>query len=83
MFARTPFVSWGITALYPDVMDLFVEEVDEVKQTYFDAQTGKHEPFETIEETIKVRLGSDVTVIHKVTRNGVLIQGDMLNGSAG
>ncbi len=31
MFARTPFVSWGITALYPDVMDLFVEEVDEAK----------------------------------------------------
>ena len=45
--------------------------------------SGNYEPFETFSETIKVRLGSDVTLTHKVTRNGVLMDEDLIDGSAG
>jgi len=82
LYARTPQVAWGVTALYPDNMDLFVEEIDEQAGTYFDALTGKHEPFKTIEETINVRFGFAVRVTHRVTRNGVLVADDFLKGSA-
>lgn len=80
MYARTPFASWGVTGLFPDVIDLFVEEVKD--ETYLDPITGKFEPFETFEETIKVRLGSDVTVKYKVTRNGIVLPLDIIDGSA-
>ena len=83
MYARTPYASWGVTALYPDVMDLFVEDVEEESGTYFDAVTQKQEPFEILEETIRVRFGSDVKLRHKVTRNGVIMPLDLLDGSAG
>lgn len=79
-YGRTPFASWGVTALYPDNMDLYVEDVD--GETYFDAVTGKYEPFETIEETIKVRLGFDVTLKHKLTRTGVVMPLDFIDGHA-
>lgn len=36
LYGRSPFASWGITAASPDAMDLFVEDVDETKGTYFD-----------------------------------------------
>lgn len=62
LYGRSPFAAWGITALNPDVMDLFVEEINEKDGTYFDAKTGKYEPFEIYEDTIKVRFGSDVKV---------------------
>ena len=26
-YGRSPYASWGVTALYPDVMDLFIEDV--------------------------------------------------------
>ena len=40
MYARTPFVSYGATALNPDILDLFVEDVKEVdgREMYFDAK---------------------------------------------
>ena len=62
-------------------MDLFVEEVKD--EAYLDPITGKFEPFEIIEETIKVRLGSDVIVKHRVTRNGIIMPLDSIDGSAG
>ena len=45
--------------------------------------TEKQEPYEILDETIKVRLGSDVKLSQKVTRNGVIIPLDLLDGSAG
>ena len=83
MYARTPYASWGVTALYPDVMDLFIEDIQEENGTYFDAVTEKQEQYEILEEIIKVRLGSDVKLSQKVTRNGVIIPLDLLDGSAG
>ena len=83
MYARTPYASWGVTALYPDVMDLFIEDVREEDGTYFDAVSERYEPYETFEEIIKVRFGTDVKVTHKATRNGVIMPLDLLDSSAG
>ena len=83
LYGRSPFAAWGVTALNPDVIDLFVEDINEKDDTYFDAQTGKYEPFIVYEDTIKVRFGSDVKVVHKVTRNGVLFSHDLLDEQAG
>lgn len=81
-FGRSPFASWGTSALYPDVMDLFIEDVAEDGR-YLDAVSGKYEPFDIISETIKVRFDSDITLNHQVTRNGVIMSEDFLDGSAG
>lgn len=81
-YGRSPFASWGISALYPDVIDLFVEDVKD-DSFYFDAVSGKYEAFTTVSEKIKVRFGEDVTMTHRVTRSGVLMNLDLLDGSAG
>lgn len=80
LHGRTPFASWGGTALYPDNMDLYVEDVTD--ETFFDAVTGKWEPFKTVEETIKVRLGFDVTFTQKMSRAGVIMPLDFIDGQA-
>ena len=35
LYARTPKASWGVTALFPDTMDLFVEDVHQ--DSYLDS----------------------------------------------
>ena len=81
-YGRSPYASWGVTALYPDVMDLFIEDVKE-DGMYLDAVSGNYEAFETFSETMKVRFGSDIQLTYKATRNGVVIDEDLLDGSAG
>ena len=83
LYGRTPFASWGVTALNPDVTDLWVEEINEDDGTYFDALTGKYEPFVVMRETFKVRFGSDVIVDYKMTRNGIIMPENLLDESAG
>ena len=63
-YGRTPFSAYGGTALNPDVMDMFVEDVKEVdgREVFYDAQDQTYKEFEVIEETIKVRFGRDVTI---------------------
>ena len=58
-YARTPFASYGATALNPDVMDVFVEDVKEVdgREMYFDAKEQAYKDFEVYEDVIKVRFG--------------------------
>ena len=56
IYARTPFASYGATAINPDVMDLFVEDVKEVdgREMYYDAKDKTYKDYEVFEETIKV-----------------------------
>ena len=82
VYGRSPYASWGVTGLYPDAFDLFVEDV-KVEGSYFDAESASYKPIEEIEETIKVRFGSDVTLKQKVTRNGIIIGTDFIDGAAG
>jgi acyl-homoserine lactone acylase PvdQ len=68
-YARTKDVSWGVTALNPDLSDLYVEKVDGDKYLYDD----KWYEFKKISETFKVRGGSDVTIEYNHTHNGVIM----------
>ena len=45
---RSPYVSYGVTALNPDVMDIFVEDIKQVdgKEMYFDAKEQNYKEFE-------------------------------------
>lgn len=47
-YARTKYIAWGVTAVNPDISDLFVEKVDGDKYFY----EGEWHKFKTIEETI-------------------------------
>lgn len=73
----TPTYASGVTALNPDVLDLFVEEV---KDDSFLAADGTFKPFQIIKETIKVRLGRDVDFEIRFTDNGVVMPVDILQG---
>ena len=61
-YGRTPFGAYGGTALNPDVMDVFVEDVKERdgKEVFLDAEDQTYKEFEIKEETIKVRFGRDI-----------------------
>ena len=52
-FGRTPHLSWGTTAVNPDVVDLYVETIKDDKYLY----EGEWRNLETREEVIKVRFG--------------------------
>ena len=83
-YKRGPFGTYGATALNPDVMDLFVEDVKEVngREVFLDAKDQNYKDFEVSEETIKVRFGSDVPINIKHTSNGVVIPMDLLDDIA-
>ncbi|HZB87161.1 MAG TPA: penicillin acylase family protein [Terracidiphilus sp.] len=64
-------VAWGITALYADTQDLYVEKLDG-KGNYL-AAGGAWKPLGIDHETIGVRGGNDVTVDVKSTAHGPLL----------
>ena len=67
----TPKLSWGLTAINPDVADLFLEQV---KDGNYLTNDGKDwAPLEVRTELIKVRFGSEVTLKVQKTRNGVIL----------
>jgi acyl-homoserine lactone acylase PvdQ len=57
-FGRTPYVSWGTTAVNPDVTDLYSETIKDDKYLY----EGEWRDLDIREETIKVRFGDDVKI---------------------
>jgi len=78
-YARGKYGAYGVTALNPDVMDLYVETVEENKYLY----DGEWHEIEEYEETIKVRFWWDETLKVRMTRNGVLINNkEILEGVA-
>jgi len=64
-------VAWGITALYSDVQDLYVEKLDG-KGNYL-APTGEWLPLGHAHEVIKVRFGRDVKLDVDLTAHGPLL----------
>jgi len=73
-------VSWGLTAINPDVSDVFVEFVNDIE--HYLGSNEKWMPFAKHTEKIKVRFGSDVELQLRFTRNGVVISDDLLEGAA-
>ena len=64
-------VAWGITALYADVQDLYVEKLD--GKGNYQANDGVWKPLTMDHEIIKVRGGKDVTVDVQLTAHGPLL----------
>ena len=64
-------VAWGFTALYADVQDLYLEELDG-KGNYQD-NGNDWKPLQIDHEVIKVRAGKDVTVDVQITEHGPLL----------
>lgn len=76
---RSPIVSWGLTAINPDVSDVFVEYI---KDDQYLSANDQWKPLDTKTEIIKVRFGADVQLPLRFTRNGVIISSELLDGAA-
>ena len=77
---RTPVLAWGMTAVNPDVSDIFVETIR--NGTHYLAGDDSWEPIMKSHETIKIKGKPDLTHTTFYTRNGVLLPPDLLEGSA-
>jgi len=77
-YGRTKFMAFGVTALNPDVIDMYTETIKDGKYLY----EGEWHALEEYEETIKVRFGFDVTIKVQLTRNGVIVDKDLMDGTA-
>ncbi|MGA2833308.1 MAG: penicillin acylase family protein [Terracidiphilus sp.] len=64
-------VAWGFTALYADVMDLYIEELDH--KGNFQDNDAAWKPLKIDHEVIKVRGGPDVRLDVQLTAHGPLL----------
>jgi len=64
-------VAWGFTALYADVQDLYIEELD--GKGKFQDNDGDWKPLQIDHEVIKVRGGKDVLLDVQLTAHGPLL----------
>ena len=62
-------IAWGVSTMYADVTDLYLERVDGDRYEY----KGKQVPLETRRETIKVAGGKSRTITVRSTRHGPLL----------
>jgi penicillin amidase len=78
-------VAWGITALYADTQDLYVEKLD--GNGNFQAADGTWKPLSVVHETIHVRSGKNVQLDVKSTDHGPLLNpilsGETWSGETG
>jgi penicillin amidase len=72
-------VSWGFTALYADVQDLYVEKTD--GKGNYQAPDGSWNPLAVDQETIRVRGGKDVELKVESTAHGPLLNPLLRNES--
>jgi penicillin G amidase len=79
LLGRNERIAWGATNTGPDVQDLYVEKL--VGRDAYLTPDGPR-PFESREETIKVRGGADVKLLVRVTRHGPVVS-DVLRPAAG
>jgi penicillin amidase len=64
-------IAWGFTALYADMQDLYVEQIN--SQDEYRAADGTWHPVDHHRETIHVRGGPDVTVNIASTAHGPIV----------
>ena len=62
-------IAWGVSTMYADVTDLYLERVDGDSYEY----KGKQLPLETRRETIKVAGGKSRTITVRSTRHGPIL----------
>ena len=84
LLGQNDHIAWGITTANTDTQDLFVETIDPSDPAKYLTPDGP-KPFETREETIRVKGGADVKLTIRTTRHGPVLSdvSDDLAGIAG
>ncbi len=84
LLGQNDHIAWGFTTANTDTQDLFVETIDPSNPKQYLSPDGP-KPFETREETIKVKDGADVKLTVRTTRHGPVLSdvSDSLAGVAG
>lgn len=72
MVGQNGNMSWGLTTTHADVQDLFIEKLDPGDPARYLTPEGSA-PFETREETIRVRFDEPKTFTVRTTRHGPVI----------
>ena len=79
VLGRTANFAWGFTNTNPDVQDLFIERLHPDDPNRYLVPSGSA-PFETREEIIRIKDGSDETLTVRETRHGPVVS-DIIGGS--
>jgi penicillin amidase len=69
---RNDRIAWGATNVGADVVDLYEEWVNPANDSEYRVE-DRWEPFEIVEETIRVKGAAPETVVVKVSRHGPLV----------
>lgn len=69
LLGQNDHVAWGFTTTGSDVQDLFLETIDPQDPTHYMTPEGSM-PFQTHDEVIHVKGGTDVTLPVRTTRHG-------------
>jgi penicillin G amidase len=72
VLGQNQHIAWGFTNTGPDVQDLYIEQIDPQDPTRYRTPDG-WAPFETFNETIKVKGQADVQMQARSTRHGPVI----------
>ncbi len=72
LYGHNGTIAWGLTTTGGDVQDLYLEEIDPDDDGSYRTLEG-FVPFETREETVRVRFGADQTFTVRATRNGPVV----------
>jgi len=72
LLGQNDSIAWGFTTANTDAQDLFIETVDPSDPSKYLTPDGS-KPFETREETIRVKDGADVKLIVRATRHGPVL----------
>lgn len=65
-------IAWGFTNTGPDTQDLFIEKIDGQNPANYITPTGS-QPFQTMNEIIKVKGQPDVNLAIRVSRHGPIV----------
>ncbi|MGB8337747.1 MAG: penicillin acylase family protein [Burkholderiales bacterium] len=65
-------IAWGFTNTNPDVQDLYVEKIDAMNPAQYITPAGA-QPFQTLNETIKVKGKPDVNLQIRISRHGPIV----------
>ncbi len=69
---RNEHIAWGLTTTGADTQDLYIEHLNPDNENEYLTPDG-YVPFESREETIKVRFGTDKKVTLRKSRNGPVV----------
>jgi len=80
ILGRNNHIAWGFTNTGADVQDLYIEKINPNNHEEYLTPNG-YRRFESRDEIIRVRFGSDVPITLRKTRHGVVMPADWLQSN--